>query len=68
MKVFENLKRYGEEILATMGLSTDEKFMYHDQIERALKDLIPIRKNRQLTTRYFETNLCRDKYKDLSFI
>lgn len=61
MKVWKNLKIYEEGILINMGVSKEDKLYFHDALAQALQDLIDMRKNREMTERYFRTALTTDE-------
>lgn len=64
MKVWENLKEYENGILINNNVSIDKEFYLHDQMVKAINDLIGLRKNRAMTEHYFRTALTTDERRE----
>lgn len=57
MKVFENIRKWKEEIFATAHADSSEYWKFEDELKRIIKELIPIRGNKALTRHYYENTL-----------
>lgn len=57
MKVFENIRKWKDEIYATAHADPSSYWKFEEELIRVIKELVPIRGNKALTRRYYENTL-----------